>query len=75
MMVFGVDRLFAALQCAKKKSCRDNPDYVVADSGLTVFGRLRFDLVLALNGLEVVRTNRIFRSHIKADHRRPSHNR
>ena len=52
-MVFGVDRSFDALRYAKNSS-KTNLDYVVADLLSPVFGDLRFDLVLALNILELV---------------------
>ncbi|QLH07389.1 methyltransferase domain-containing protein [Nitrosopumilus ureiphilus] len=52
-MVFGIDRSFSALRFAKK-SYKNNLDYVVADSLSPVFGNLQFDLVMALNILELV---------------------
>lgn len=52
-MVFGVDRSFTALRCAKK-SYKNNLDYVVSDFLSPVFGNLQFDLILALNVLELV---------------------
>ena len=52
-MVFGVDRSFAALRHAKKLY-KNNLDYVVADFLSPVFGNLQFDLILALNVLELV---------------------
>lgn len=52
-MVFGVDRSFSALQYAKN-SFRNNLDYVAADLLSPVFGKLQFDMVLALNVLELV---------------------
>jgi 2-polyprenyl-3-methyl-5-hydroxy-6-metoxy-1,4-benzoquinol methylase/uncharacterized protein YbaR (Trm112 family) len=52
-MVFGIDRSFAALRIAKK-SHKNNLDYVVADFLSPIFGKLKFDLVLALNVLELV---------------------
>jgi len=52
-MVFGIDRSFSALRYAKKSS-KNNLDYVVADSLSPVFGKLQFDLILALNILELV---------------------
>ncbi|MCV0409237.1 methyltransferase domain-containing protein [Nitrosopumilus sp.] len=51
--VFGIDRSFSALRFAKK-TFKHNLDYVVADSLSPVFGKLQFDLVLALNLLELV---------------------
>jgi len=52
-MVFGVDRSFSALRYAKKIS-KDNLEYIVADSMSPIFGKLQFDLVLALNVLELM---------------------
>ncbi len=52
-MVFGVDRSFSALRIAKKLS-KNNLDYVVADFLSPIFGKLSFDLILALNVLELV---------------------
>lgn len=52
-MVFGVDRSFSALRIAKKLY-KNNLDYFVADFLSPIFGKLSFDLVLALNVLELV---------------------
>jgi len=52
-MVFGIDRSFSALRIAKK-SYKSNLDYFVADSMSSVFGKLQFDLILALNILELI---------------------
>ena len=52
-MVFGIDRSFTALRYAKK-SYKNNLDYVVSDFLSPVFGNLQFDLILALNVLELV---------------------
>ena len=52
-MVFGVDRSFSALRIAKKLS-KNNLDYIVADFLSPIFGKFQFDLVLALNVLELV---------------------
>ena len=52
-IVFGIDRSFSALRFAKK-SYKNNLDYVVADSLSPVFGKLQFNLVLALNILELI---------------------
>jgi 2-polyprenyl-3-methyl-5-hydroxy-6-metoxy-1,4-benzoquinol methylase/uncharacterized protein YbaR (Trm112 family) len=52
-MVFGIDRSFSALRYAKKSS-KNNLDYIVADSLSPVFGKLQFNLILALNILELV---------------------
>ena len=51
--VFGVDRSFSAIKIAKKDS-RDNLDYFVADSLSPIFGKTKFDLILALNLLELI---------------------
>lgn len=50
--VFGVDRSFSALLLARRNR-RHNLDYVAADSLSPVFGK-KFDLVLALNMLDIV---------------------
>ncbi len=52
-MVFGIDRSFTALQYAKKLY-KNNLDYVTADLLSPVFGNLQFELVLALNVLDLV---------------------
>ncbi|MEJ2259140.1 MAG: methyltransferase domain-containing protein, partial [Nitrosopumilaceae archaeon] len=51
--VFGVDRSFSAIQVAQKNS-KDNLDFLVADSISPLFGSMKFDLILALNLLELV---------------------
>ena len=51
--VFGVDRSFSAIKIAKKES-RENLDYFVADSLSPIFGKNKFDLVVALNLLELI---------------------
>jgi len=52
-IVFGIDRSFSALRYAKKSS-KNNLDYVVANSISPVFGKSQFDLILALNVLELI---------------------
>ncbi len=52
-MVFGIDKSFSALLIAKK-TYKDNLDYVIADSLSSVFDKLQFNLVIALNILELV---------------------
>ena len=52
-MVFGVDRSFSALRIAKK-SPKNNLDYIVADFLSPIFGKFQFDIILALNVLELV---------------------
>ena len=51
--VFGIDRSYSAIQQAKKPS-KENLDYFVADSMSSIFGKQKFDLVLALNILELI---------------------
>ncbi len=51
--VFGIDRSFSAISIAKKTR-KDNLDYFVADLMSDVFGNTKFDLILALNVLELV---------------------
>ena len=52
-MVFGVDKSFFALLEAKKQKIK-NADFFLADSLSTPFGTMKFDLVVALNVLELV---------------------
>jgi 2-polyprenyl-3-methyl-5-hydroxy-6-metoxy-1,4-benzoquinol methylase/uncharacterized protein YbaR (Trm112 family) len=51
--VFGIDRSFNAISIAKK-TYKENLDYFVADLMSDVFGKTKFDLILALNVLELV---------------------
>lgn len=51
--VFGIDRSFSAISIAKQTQ-KDNLDYFVADLMSDVFGKTKFDLILALNVLELV---------------------
>jgi 2-polyprenyl-3-methyl-5-hydroxy-6-metoxy-1,4-benzoquinol methylase len=51
--VFGIDRSFSAISIAKKIQ-KDNLDYFVADLMSDVFGKTKFDLILALNVLDLV---------------------
>ncbi len=51
--VFGVDRSFSAIKIAKKES-KENLDYFVADSLSPIFGNTKFDLIVALNLLELI---------------------
>jgi len=51
--VFGIDRSFSAISIAKK-SQKENLDYFVADLMSDIFGKIKFDLILALNVLELV---------------------
>lgn len=52
-MVFGIDKSFSALQHAKR-SHKHNLDYFIADSLSSVFGKSQFNLILALNVLELI---------------------
>ncbi len=52
-IVFGVDQSFSAISVAKKTR-RKNVDFFVANSMNAIFGKTKFDLVLALNMLELV---------------------
>jgi len=62
-IVFGVDQSFSAISVAKKTS-KKNVDFFVANSLNNVFGKTKFDLVLALNILELVEPT-IFLKQIK----------
>ena len=59
-VVLGADRSFGALMHARKHR-RGNLDYVVADSLSRVFDRQKFDLVLAMNILNIVDPFRLLR--------------
>jgi 2-polyprenyl-3-methyl-5-hydroxy-6-metoxy-1,4-benzoquinol methylase/uncharacterized protein YbaR (Trm112 family) len=61
-MVFGIDRSFTALKVAKN-SYKNNLDYVAADFLSPVFGKSHFDLILALNVLELIEPMK-FLNHI-----------
>lgn len=52
-IAFGVDQSFSAISIAKKTK-RENVDFFVANSMNNIFGKTKFDLVLALNILELV---------------------
>ena len=56
--IFGVDISFYATQYAKRKSF-DNSDFFVADVLNHPFSKKKFDLILALNMLEVVEPSKI----------------
>ncbi|MHA7734482.1 methyltransferase domain-containing protein [Nitrosopumilus sp. S6] len=60
-LVFGVDRSFSAIEYAKKQF-KENLDYFVADSLSPVFGKLQFDLILALNVLEIIEPRLLLKS-------------
>jgi SAM-dependent methyltransferase len=51
--VFGVDRSFSAIKIATKNS-KANLDYFVADSLSPIFGTTKFNLIIALNLLELI---------------------
>lgn len=51
--VFGIDRSFSAIKVASRES-KDNLDYFVADSLSPIFGKTKFDLIVALNLLELI---------------------
>jgi len=53
LWVFGVDKSFYSILEAKRKSMK-NSDFFVADSLNHPFGNAKFDLVIALNVLDVV---------------------
>lgn len=52
-LVIGLDQSFLALREAKN-TFKSNLDYVVADSSSHIFGKQKFDLIVALNILELV---------------------
>ena len=52
-IVFGVDRSFSAIKIAMNES-KENLDYFVADSLSPLFGKTKFNLILALNILELI---------------------
>ena len=52
-MIFGIDKSFFALLEAKKRRIK-NADFFLADSLSGLFGTVRFDLVVALNVLELI---------------------
>jgi len=52
-MVFGIDKSFSAIQIARQ-SKNSNVDYVVSDFKYNPFSNTKFDLVIALNVLELM---------------------
>ena len=58
--VFGIDKSFSAISIAKKTQT-DNLDYFVADFMSDIFGKTKFDLILALNVLELVEPKDLLR--------------
>lgn len=68
--VFGIDRSYSAISIAKK-TFKKNLDYFVADSLSPIFGDLKFDLVLALNVLELIEPSDLLKhiaKHVKKGH-------
>ena len=59
--VFGIDKSFYAILEAKKHQ-RKNSDFVVADSLNTPFGNKKFDLVIALNLLDIVEPSKLLQT-------------
>lgn len=51
--VFGIDKSYSAISIAKK-IYKNNLDYFVTDSLSPLFGKTNFDLILALNVLELI---------------------
>ncbi|MGI0017435.1 MAG: class I SAM-dependent methyltransferase [Nitrosotalea sp.] len=51
--VFGIDKSFFVLLEAKKRKIK-NADFILADSTSRPFGTMKFDIVLALNVLELI---------------------
>ena len=60
-LVIGLDQSFLALREAKN-TFKPNLDYVVADSGSNIFGKQKFDLIVALNILELVEPSDLINS-------------
>jgi 2-polyprenyl-3-methyl-5-hydroxy-6-metoxy-1,4-benzoquinol methylase/uncharacterized protein YbaR (Trm112 family) len=54
--VFGIDKSFKAIQIAKKNQ-KSNIDYIVSDFTATPFTNKKFDLIIALNVLELMEPN------------------
>lgn len=52
-IVFGVDISFSAIKIANRES-KESLDYFVADSLSPIFGKTKFDLIVALNILELI---------------------
>ena len=57
--VFGIDTSFYAVNTAKKNS-QQNTDFFVSDSLFHPFGRKKFDIVIAMNILELVEPVELF---------------
>jgi 2-polyprenyl-3-methyl-5-hydroxy-6-metoxy-1,4-benzoquinol methylase/uncharacterized protein YbaR (Trm112 family) len=52
-IVFGIDRSFSAIKVAAQES-KENLDFFVADSFSPIFGKTKFNLIVALNLLELI---------------------
>jgi hypothetical protein len=59
--VFGIDKSFYAILEAKKRQ-RKNSDFMVSDSSSPPFGNQKFDLVIALNLLDIVEPSELLRT-------------
>lgn len=59
-LVFGIDKSFFSILEAKRNQ-RGNSDFVVADSLNHPFGNKKFDLVLALNLLDIVEPRQLIK--------------
>lgn len=62
--VFGIDRSFSAISITKK-TYSDNLDYFVTDLMSNLFGKTKFDLILALNILEFMESKNLL-EHISS---------
>lgn len=58
--IFGIDKSFFALLEAKKRKI-DNADFFLADSLSMPFGDMKFDIVVALNVLELIEPVKLLR--------------
>lgn len=58
--IFGIDKSFFALLEAKKRKI-DNADFFLADSLSMPFGAMKFDIVVALNVLELIEPVKLLR--------------
>ena len=61
LRVFGIDKSFYGILEAKKNQ-RKNSDFVVADSLNSPFGNRKFDLIIALNLLDIVEPSELLRT-------------
>ncbi len=62
--VFGIDTSYYALNIAKKEF-QENVDFFVSDSLCHPFGKKKFDIVLALNMLELVEPTELLKTMLK----------